>query len=54
MDRYSCTMCGYMYIPEEGDPENNVKPDTPFGDLPATWRCPTCEGTKAEFDAIDY
>ena len=30
MDRYVCTICGYVYDPEQGDPDNGVAPGTPF------------------------
>ena len=35
MDKYVCSVCGYVYDPEKGDPEQGVKPGTPFADLPA-------------------
>ena len=34
MNRYQCTICGYVYDPEKGDPDNGVKPKTRFEDLP--------------------
>lgn len=39
---FECTVCGYTYKPEEGDPERGVKPGTPFEDLPDWWECPDC------------
>ena len=30
MKRYVCVLCGYIYDPEEGDPENGVAPGTAF------------------------
>ncbi|MFO7678410.1 MAG: rubredoxin, partial [Thermoplasmatota archaeon] len=26
MDKYVCTVCGYVYDPEKGDPDNGIKP----------------------------
>jgi hypothetical protein len=26
MDKYVCTLCGYVYDPEAGDPDNGVTP----------------------------
>jgi rubredoxin len=26
MDKYVCTICGYVYDPAEGDPDNGVEP----------------------------
>ncbi|MBW2099827.1 MAG: rubredoxin [Deltaproteobacteria bacterium] len=42
MDKYVCTVCGYVYDPAEGDPDNNVAPGTKFEDLPDEWACPVC------------
>jgi rubredoxin len=30
MDKWKCTVCGYVYDPEKGDPDNGIPPDTPF------------------------
>ena len=30
-------MCGYVYDPAEGDPENGIAPGTAFEDLPEDW-----------------
>ncbi|MFP4169716.1 MAG: rubredoxin [Methanomassiliicoccales archaeon] len=32
--RYRCTVCDYIYDPEEGDPEGGVPLNTPFEELP--------------------
>jgi flavin reductase (DIM6/NTAB) family NADH-FMN oxidoreductase RutF/rubredoxin len=50
MDKYVCTVCGYVYDPEKGDPENNIAPGTPFADLPEDWVCPVCGVGKDEFE----
>ncbi|SPD74640.1 Rubredoxin (modular protein) [uncultured Desulfobacterium sp.] len=50
MDRYVCTMCGYVYDPKEGDPDGGIEPGTPFEDLPDDWTCPICGASKAEFN----
>jgi flavin reductase (DIM6/NTAB) family NADH-FMN oxidoreductase RutF/rubredoxin len=47
--RYTCTICGYLYDPEKGDPEGNIKPGTRFEDLPADWVCPVCGAEKDKF-----
>lgn len=49
MEKYVCTVCGYIYDPEVGDPENGVDPGTPFADLPDDWVCPDCGATKDLF-----
>ena len=50
MDKYVCILCGYVYDPEKGDPDNGVEPGTPFGQLPDDWVCPTCGATKDMFE----
>ena len=34
MDKYVCDICGYVYDPEAGDPDNDISPGTSFDDLP--------------------
>jgi len=53
MKKYECTVCGYIYDPEAGDPENNIKPGTAFKDLPKDWVCPECGAGKEEFEPIE-
>lgn len=50
MKKYECTICGYVYDPEEGDPENDIKAGTAFADLPDEWLCPICGVGKSEFE----
>ena len=46
---YECTICGYIYDPAVGDPENGIEPGTPFSELPSSWTCPLCGADKDEF-----
>lgn len=50
MDRYVCSVCGYVYDPAEGDPDNGVAPGTKFKDLREDWTCPVCGASKDEFE----
>ena len=34
MDKYVCGPCGYVYDPADGDPDNDIDPETKFEDLP--------------------
>ena len=34
MSKYKCSVCGYVYNPEEGDPDGGIAPGTPFEKLP--------------------
>lgn len=45
--RYVCTVCGYIYSPERGEPKNGIKPGTAFEDLPNDYICPVC-GARAK------
>ena len=47
--KYKCQVCGYVYDPEVGDPDNRISPGTEFADLPDDWVCPVCGATKDEF-----
>ncbi len=42
MMKYVCNVCGYIYDPARGDPDNGVNPGTVFESLPGDWVCPTC------------
>ncbi len=53
MKRYICTICGYIYDPEDGDPDANIEPGTPFNKLPQDWICPICGAGKEDFEAED-
>ncbi len=53
MQSYECTVCGYVYDPNIGDPETGVAPGTAFEDLPDNWKCPVCGAEKDQFAAID-
>ncbi|MBI4775490.1 MAG: rubredoxin [Deltaproteobacteria bacterium] len=50
MDRYVCQVCGYVYDPEAGDPDNGVPKGTKFKDLPDDWTCPVCGASKDQFE----
>ena len=52
MDKYECTLCGYVYDPAAGDPGNGVDPGTSFSNLPADWTCPSCGAAKSEFKKV--
>jgi len=51
MKNYVCDVCGYVYAPEKGAPDNNIPPGTAFEDLPDDWVCPVCGAAKTEFSA---
>jgi len=53
MAKYKCTVCGYIYDPEKGDPDGGIKPGTPFEDIPNDWVCPVCGAVKDQFEKVD-
>lgn len=50
MDKYVCDICGYVYDPAEGDPDNGVAPGTPWEQVPESWVCPICGMGKDVFE----
>jgi flavin reductase (DIM6/NTAB) family NADH-FMN oxidoreductase RutF/rubredoxin len=53
MAKYKCTVCGYIYDPELGDPDGGIKPGTPFEEIPEDWVCPVCGAAKSEFEKVE-
>jgi rubredoxin len=53
MKKYRCTVCGFVYDPEEGDPDGGVAPGTPFEEIPGNWICPVCGVAKSDFLPIE-
>ncbi len=47
--KYRCSVCGYVYDPEVGDPDSGIAPGTSFDDLPNNWVCPICGVGKDKF-----
>ncbi|WP_083863890.1 rubredoxin [Desulfobacula toluolica] len=52
MDKYQC-VCGYVYDPANGDPDNGIEPGTSFENLPEEWVCPLCGASKENFKKKD-
>jgi rubredoxin len=53
MKKYECTVCGYIYDPEEGDSDGGIPAGTSFEKLPEDWVCPICGAAKSEFSPVD-
>jgi len=47
MDRWKCSVCGYVYDEEKGEPATGTPSGTTFHDLPEDWRCPVCGAAKS-------
>lgn len=50
MAKYVCSVCGYVYDPEVGDPDNGIEAGTAFENLPDDWACPLCAVGKDMFN----
>lgn len=48
--KYVCSVCGYVYDPAVGDPDNGIPAGTPFEELPEDWHCPRCKQGKDKFN----
>ena len=49
--KYTCDVCGYVYDPAVGDPENGIPAGTSFEELDENWVCPLCGVGKDMFSA---
>ncbi len=52
MQKYVCDVCGWIYDPEEGVPDQDIAAGTPFEDLPDDFECPECGVGKEEFSLM--
>lgn len=52
MEKYKCTVCGYIYDPTVGDATQGISPGTPFEKLPDSWVCPECGVGKDMFEKV--
>ena len=51
--KYECAICGFVYDPEAGLPEDGIEPGTAFEDIPDDWVCPMCGVGKDDFQPVD-
>ena len=52
-EKWICESCGFIYDPEEGDPDGGIPPGTPFTEIPETWFCPVCGARKRDFSPYE-
>jgi rubredoxin len=50
MKKHVCVVCGYVYDPASGDPDNSVPAGTDFSKVPHEWTCPVCGAGKDQFE----
>ncbi len=53
MKKFKCTVCGYVYDPAAGDPDNEIAPGTAWEDVNADWVCPVCGAGKDDFEETE-
>ena len=51
--KWLCTLCGWIYDPALGDPEEGIEPGTKWEDVPEDWVCPECGATKDDFEPYE-
>ncbi len=49
MEKYICSICGFIYDEVRGIPEAGIAPGTSWANLPEDWVCPICGAGKSEF-----
>ncbi len=49
MAKYACTICGYVYDEDLGDPDVGIEPGTAWEDVPESFTCPLCGVGKEDF-----
>lgn len=50
MEKYVCTICGYVYDEEAGAPDDGVAAGTKWDAVPDEWVCPMCGADKSAFE----
>lgn len=49
MNKYTCTVCGYVYDESKGIPEMGIAAGTAWEAIADDWACPLCGASKGEF-----
>lgn len=48
--KYVCSVCGYVYDEEKGEPDAGIAPGTKWEDIPDDFVCPVCGAPKDAFE----
>jgi rubredoxin len=52
MSKWRCSVCGYVYDPAAGEPDEGIEAGTPFENVPDDWVCPDCGADKSFFEEM--
>ena len=52
MKTWVCTVCGWIYDEEKGDPDYDLAAGVPFEELPEDFVCPLCKHPASDFEKI--
>ena len=53
MEKFQCSICGYIYDESSGIPEKGIMPGTKWEDLPEDFICPLCAANKSFFKRLE-
>ena len=53
MKKYVCVVCGFVYDPAVGMPDDGIPAGTAFEDIPDDWSCPDCGVAKSDFEVVE-
>lgn len=53
MDKWECKICHYIYDPQIGEEEFEIKPNTLFEDIDIDFTCPICCSPKEFFVLLE-
>ncbi len=53
MQKWECTVCGYVYDPKAGDVDSGIPAGTAFENLSDDWVCPECGVGKDMFEKME-
>jgi rubredoxin len=54
MKTWICIICGWLYVEEEGCPEDGIPAGTKWEDVPDDWVCPDCGAGKDDFEMCQF
>ncbi|MDR2719606.1 MAG: rubredoxin [Nitrososphaerota archaeon] len=53
MQKFKCSICGYVYDEAIGIPEKGIAPGTKWADVPSDFVCPICTAPKSVFKPFE-